>query len=45
MASIDYCEILCVDGRADEGEIKRTYRNLAMQYHPDRNPGDGQIPL
>ena len=36
----DYYEILGVDKNADEGTIKKAYRQVAMQYHPDRNPGD-----
>ena len=36
----DYYEILGVDKNADEGTIKKAYRKVAMQYHPDRNPGD-----
>lgn len=35
-----YYEILEVDKNATEEEIKKTYRKLAMQYHPDRNPDD-----
>lgn len=36
----DYYEILMVDKTADADTIKKAYRKLAMQHHPDRNPGD-----
>ena len=36
----DYYEVLGVDRGAGEQELKAAYRKLAMQYHPDRNPGD-----
>lgn len=36
----DYYEILSVEKTADGETIKKAYRKLAMQYHPDRNPGD-----
>ncbi|MFH0809575.1 MAG: molecular chaperone DnaJ [Pseudomonadota bacterium] len=39
MAKRDYYEILDVDRTASDEEIKKQYRRLAMQYHPDRNPG------
>ncbi len=36
----DYYEILGVGRDADPDTIKKSYRKLAMQFHPDRNPGD-----
>ncbi len=36
----DYYEVLGVARDSNEEEIKRAYRKLAMQYHPDRNPGE-----
>lgn len=41
----DYYELLGVSRSADEKTLKAAYRKLAMQYHPDRNPGNPEAEL
>ncbi|MEM6956323.1 MAG: molecular chaperone DnaJ [Myxococcota bacterium] len=42
MEKRDYYEVLGVDRNADERTLKKAYRKMAMEFHPDRNPDDAE---
>lgn len=45
MSKADFYEVLGVSRDADDKTVKTAFRKLAMQYHPDRNPGDNKAEI
>ena len=45
MSKRDFYEVLTVSRTATDAELKASFRKLAMQFHPDRNPGDAEAEL
>jgi molecular chaperone DnaJ len=45
MSKRDFYEVLSVTRTATEAELKTSFRKLAMQFHPDRNPGDTEAEI